>query len=188
MTKRATNVWLIVALTAWTAMVALFWAGMAHGASASQPASQPTAVPLDNWGALAQMLLAAVTGHNWPVVIVSVCIIALGVERHFKGLTGNKFSVWLGTKLGLFVSSLFTAVVTAASSVAFQGWKVIGNACLAAGLAALANFGVQFVGPATKAVAEVVPAPALVPAPAATPALPDAPPDAPNPPETEKKD
>ena len=162
--KRATNVGLVLSLVAWGVMVFLLWAGVAHGAPASQPASQP-ALPLSDWSALAKVLMDAVSGHNWPVVIVSVCIIALGVERHFKGLTGNKFSVWLGTKWGMFVSSLFTAVVTAASSVAFQGWKVIGNACLAAGFAAAFNFGVQFVGPAAKATPAVTEKPAVAPAP-----------------------
>jgi hypothetical protein len=38
MMKRATNVWLVVALAAWAVMVVLFWQGLAHGQAASQPA------------------------------------------------------------------------------------------------------------------------------------------------------
>lgn len=38
--KRATNVWVIVAMIAWAAMVALFWKSVAHGqTAASQPAA-----------------------------------------------------------------------------------------------------------------------------------------------------
>lgn len=180
--KRKTDLFLIVSLLIWGAMVFFIWIGLAHGASlvvaagAPSPSSQPAGgLPLDNWSALAKALIDAITGHNWPVVIVSVCIIALGVERHFKGLTGNRFSTWLGTKWGMFASSLFTAVVTAASNVAFQGWKAIGNSCLAAGLAALLNFGVQFAGPATKAApaAEAEKPAVTPPTPTPTP-LPDA--------------
>ena len=125
------------------------WA--AHGLPASQPASLPAVLPLDNPGALLQLLLSAWGTHNWPVVITGACILALAIERHFKGLTGNRFSTWLGTKLGMFLSSLFTAAVTAAASVAFQGWKAIGAAGGAAAFAAVVNFLVQLAGPATKA-------------------------------------
>jgi hypothetical protein len=37
--KRATNVWVLVALVAWAAMVVLFWKSVAHGQAASQPVS-----------------------------------------------------------------------------------------------------------------------------------------------------
>ena len=37
--KRATNVWVLVALVAWAAMVVLFWKSVAHGQAASQPAA-----------------------------------------------------------------------------------------------------------------------------------------------------
>jgi hypothetical protein len=140
-----------VALGSLLSLAVLLIAWAAHGQPASAPASLPTVLPLDNPGALLQLLLDAWGAHNWPVIITGACILILAVERHFKGLTGNRFSMWLGTKLGMFVSSLFTALVTAAASVAFQGWKAIGAACGAAAFAALVNLGVQFAGPATKA-------------------------------------
>jgi hypothetical protein len=166
MIKRATNVWLIVGLAAWAAMVALFWLGTAHGQSASQPV-----VPINDPGNLLQVLLSAWHTHNWPVLITSVCVIGLIIERHFKGLTGNKFSQWLGTKWGMFLSSSFTAVVTAASTVAFKGWKEIGNACVAAVMVAFFNFFAQLAGPATKT---ETPAALVTPAPAGDAPQPDA--------------
>ena len=150
MTKRVMNVGLFVALAVWGLMVTLLWAGMAHGAPASAPASQPAAVPLDNLAALARVIIGAINAHNWPVLVVCVCVGLLAFERHYKGLTGTKFSQWLGTKVGLFLSSLFTAVVTAAAGVAAQGWKAIGNACVVAAVVAGVNFLAQLAGPATR--------------------------------------
>jgi len=129
---------------------------VALGAPASQPTSAPViagGIPLDNLAALAQVIIGALNVHNWPVLVVALLVVALFVERHFKGLTGNRFSVWLGTKLGLLLSSLFAAVVTAAAGVAAQGWKAIGNACVAAVIVSGINFVAQFAGPATRAVA-----------------------------------
>lgn len=123
---------------------------VAHGLPASQPAA--VSIPTDNLAALAQVVISAINLHNWPVLVVCVCVGFLAFERHYKGLTGNRFSQWLGTKLGLFLSSLFSALVTAAAGVAAQGWKAIGNACLAAAVVAGVNFLTQFAGPATKAV------------------------------------
>jgi hypothetical protein len=37
--KRATNVWVVVALVAWAAMIVLFWKSVAQGQAASQPAA-----------------------------------------------------------------------------------------------------------------------------------------------------
>ena len=127
---------------------------VAFGAPASQPASAPAAVPIDNLAALAQTIISAINLRNWPALVVSLLVVALFVERHFKGLTGNRFSTWLGTKLGLFLSSLFAALVTAAAGVATQGWKAIGNACVAAAVVAGINFVAQFAGPATRAPAD----------------------------------
>jgi len=128
--------------------VLLAWSLTAHGQPASAPASQP--LPLNDINALAQMIMSAFGSKNWPMGIVGLCVGALFFERHFKGVTGSRFSTWLGTKTGLLVSSLFTAVVTAAASVASQGWKAIGNACVTALVAGLLNFVAQYVGPAAK--------------------------------------
>jgi hypothetical protein len=156
MSKIAKVLWTMVVMA-----VCMLVAALAVGAPASQPASGPvvaaTTVPLDNLAALAQVIIGAINAHNWPVIVVCLLVVALFIERHFKGLTGNRFSVWLGTKWGLLLSSLFTAVVTAAAGVAAQGWKAIGNACVAAGVVGVLNFVAQFAGPATKAAGAVAP-------------------------------
>ena len=168
------NRFMKVVLGAVAFMTCALAVSMALGAPASQPASGPVAgavvVPVDNLAALAQVIIGAINAHNWPVIVVALLVVALFIERHFKGLTGNRFSAWLGTKWGLFLSSLFAAVVTAAAGVASLGWKAIGNACVAAVVVGVLNFVAQFAGPATKvdAAAGGTTAPAA-PAPPVTP-------------------
>ena len=122
--------------------------------AASAPASQPegligvVSIVEKAWGA-----------HNWPAIFVAVCMGLLWFERNFKGRTGWAFSRWMGTPLGIILSSLLTSVVSAISSVAFNGWAAIGHAALLAAVMGLVNAAIQYTGPAAGPTTPV-PAPA----------------------------
>ena len=132
---------MLMALAVSVFVVALVACVEAHGQVA--PASAP-AIPLDDLSAIVTLLLAAFGTHTWPVVVMGVLMLLLFVERHFSGLFGQRSSEWLGSRLGLAVTSLATVVVTAGLSVASVGWHAVAKTCVAALVAGLVNLAAQW--------------------------------------------
>jgi hypothetical protein len=87
--KRATNVWVVVALVAWVAMIVLFWKSVAQGQAASQPASQPAVVASAGW--------AWVKANLWwllPLGINLLSSIATALKNYPKA-DGVAKVIWL---------------------------------------------------------------------------------------------
>lgn len=110
------------------------------------PASQvaPASPSLDDPMALAQALMQAFGNQSWPLVVMLVLGLLLFVERHFRGVLGQRSSDWLGSPKGIALTSLVTAVVTAGLSAATGGWAALGKGCLVALVVGLLNLGLQW--------------------------------------------